>query len=185
MALCPTDFVYRVTYPKHLWIRLAARTDRPVGAKVPMGFGYFLARPRLDVGDDLTPSALRFASGGRGRIIDHDLFMKLSALGALMALLLRKQLLKLLRGDKFETESHTSESDVRAAIRAYVEGRTTLEELDTWLTLRTWQNADAPPLAHRAELMIAEAARGHRPDLAEDLRALAVTAGTPTERFLA
>jgi hypothetical protein len=108
--------------------------------------------------------------------------VKLAALGAVLALLFRKQLLKLLRRDAFET--HATEDDVRAAIGAYLDGQISLADLDRWLMTRTWDDSDAPPLAHQAQLLLAESDRGDRPDLSDDLRVLASEAGHRTERLI-
>ena len=127
------------------------------------------------VGDKLAPSPVRLpASGGRGLLPFHPL-NKFTALGAFLALLLFKKVAKHVRRDTFVSNPHTSEAAVRRAIAAYLSGQMSLEQLDTWLTERTWGTDDAPALAHQAELLIAESARGDREDLAGDLRALAAS----------
>jgi hypothetical protein len=109
---------------------------------------------------------------GRG-IADENALKKFAALGALLALLLVKQAAKFFGPDSFDTKTHATEDDVRRVILDYVEGRISLDELDTWLTQRTWDDLNAPVLAHRAELLIAEAERGDRADLAKELATLA------------
>lgn len=120
---------------------------------------------------------VRFAAFRRRRIGSKKLPKKLAALGALTALLLVKQAAKLRGRDTFETKAHPTEEDVRRAIDAYLWGRLSLEDLDTWLTKRSWDNDNAQEVAHRAGLLIAEAARGDREDIADELRALASRAG--------
>lgn len=108
----------------------------------------------------------------RGWLRPRDHLKKLALLGAFFALLLVKKARQLLSGDVFGNKTHVSEEDVRRKIDAYAGGLISLEELDTWLVEQTWDRSDVPALAREAELLIAETARGDRPDLAEDLRSL-------------
>jgi hypothetical protein len=121
--------------------------------------------------------SVRFAAFRRRRTVSKTLLKKLAALGALVALLLVKKAAKLRGRDTLDTKAHATEEDVRRAIDGYLWGRLALEELDTWLTTRTWDNDNAREIAHRAALLIAEAARGDRDDIADELRALASRAG--------
>jgi hypothetical protein len=121
---------------------------------------------------------VKFAAFRRSRIGSKKLPEKLAALGALTALLLVKQAARLRGRDTSETKAHPTEEDLRRAIDGYLWGRLSLEDLDTWLTKRTWDNNDnAQEIAHRAELLIEEAARGDREGIADELRALAARAG--------
>jgi hypothetical protein len=121
---------------------------------------------------------VKFAAFRRSRIGSKKLPKKLAALGALTALLLVKQAARLRGRDTSETKAHPTEEDLRRAIDGYLWGRLSLEDLDTWLTKRTWDNNDnAQEIAHRAELLIEEAARGDREGIADELRALAARAG--------
>jgi hypothetical protein len=120
---------------------------------------------------------VRFAAFRRRRIVSKRLLKKLAALSALAALLLVKEAAKLRGRDTFETKAHPTEDDVRRAIDGYLWGRLSLEDLDTLLTKLTFDNDNAREIAHRAELLIAEAARGDRDDIADELRALASRAG--------
>jgi hypothetical protein len=128
--------------------------------------------PCLNVGDELGHSPFRLLATPGRRLFGKHSDKKLAGLAALMALLLVKTATKLGGRHVFYSARHVSEEQVREAIDRYVEGRSSLEELDTWLTTRTWDDRNAPALAHEAGLLIAEAAYGHRDDLAEDLRAL-------------
>jgi hypothetical protein len=94
-----------------------------------------------------------------------------------------KKATKLRRPDAFEANPHGSEEDVRTSIHEYLDGQLTLDALDNRLTGWTFDSGHPPRIALEAELLIAEAARGHRPDLAGDLRALA--AGADRESVLA
>jgi len=116
---------------------------------------------------------VRFAAFRRRRIASKKLLRKLAALGALAALLLVKKAAKLRGRDAFETKAHPTEEDVRRALDGYLWGRLSLEDLEIWLTKRSWDNDKAREIAHRAELLIEEAARGDRDDIADELRALA------------
>ncbi len=120
---------------------------------------------------------VRFAAFRRRRIVSKKLLKKLAALGALATLLLVKEAAKLRGRDTSETKAHPTEEDVKRAIDGYLWGRLSLEDLDTWLTKRSWDSDNAGEIAHRAELLIEEAARGDRDDIADELRALASRAG--------
>jgi hypothetical protein len=122
----------------------------------------------------LAPSSPRLADAGWRRIVGDNKLKQLAALGALLTLLLVKQAAKVFGRDSFNTDArHTGEDDVRRVVTAYLEDQISLEELDTWLTERTWDDAGAPALAYRVELLIAEYSRGDRDDLVEELNSLA------------
>jgi hypothetical protein len=130
-----------------------------------------LLSPTRAIGDELTHSPIRLAASARRRHLGLHRFKKFAGLGALLALLLAKKATKLFGGYAFGP--HVSEDDVKREISNYVDGRASLEQLDTWLTERTWNDPETPRLAHEAQLLISEATQGHRDDLAQDLRRLA------------
>lgn len=129
-----------------------------------------LLSPRLSVGDRLTSSTGRLSAARRRRIISRYALKKFAGFGALAAFLLGKQLSQRVRRNVFAPKPHVTEDDVRRAIDGYLAGRLSLAQLDTWLLETTWDAG--PALAHKAELLIAEADRGDRPELASDLHAL-------------
>ena len=52
------------------------------------------------------------------------------------------------------------EEEIRAQLEAYLRDDLSLEELRTWLLERTWENRDAPKIAHEVEFLIDEASLG-------------------------
>ena len=147
-----------------------------------MRAGDLLTRRSLHVGHDLASSPWRLAATAWRRLVEPELLKKLAGFGALFALLLVKKSAKLIGRDVFDAERHQTDEDVRRAIASYLDGQISLEELDSWLLKRTWNVRNAPAIARHAELLIAEASRGDRDDLAHELRQLAASSRSEAER---
>jgi hypothetical protein len=53
------------------------------------------------------------------------------------------------------------ERDIRERLGAYLQGEITLVDFREWLSDQTWDNPDAPKVAHAIEYVIDEAALGN------------------------
>jgi len=135
----------------------------------------YLTTTLIEVCDELAHSPVRLPTPPRGRSLRPDLLAKLALLGAFVIPPLVKELAKLFRRNDSDVKAHVSDRDVGEAIEAYLRREMTLDELDTWITARTWDSAEAPSIAHEAELLIAETTRGDRTseELDGELRDLA------------
>lgn len=63
---------------------------------------------------------------------------------------------------------------VLEALDSYLRGGLTLAEFQDWLVSQTWDNADAPAIAHEVEFLIDEATGGNMtvPQLRQELNAV-------------
>ena len=176
-------FSSAISSPPRLWdASLGERSTRPNDFRVDAGAVRLqisvdqrnptLLAARLIVGHELADGSRKLAAPRRGGPAEEHPLYQLTRVGSLFAALVGKPMAKLFRRDTPYPMRHVTENHVKHTVGLYLVGRISWDSLEVWLARATWDEPGVPDIAYRVQLLMAEADRGHRPNVSDDLRAL-------------